>query len=840
MDMMGTGSSTTATQIDVAGLLDGTRFLHSGEFHYFRVPRAQWRARLEQMRDVGLNGVSIYVPWNWHQPTHDVMDLTGETIPERDLIGCLEEIAAAGLTCVYRPGPFITAEWHGGGIPDWLVDKNAEIRACAASGEAAGTPGDYESITYAHPVYESAAKEWMEVALGAARPFLASNGGPIINVQLDDEPSYWDTLTRPLSGDYNPYLVTPDEGPSRYAQWLLQRHGDLAAINAAHGIEWGALEDVQPPRENMTGPEELTRFLDWHDFKIANINEHCAFLYQVTRDAGVVEPISMLFPYLMPVQARQFTRFWAERGLGDIWLTNECYLALFDSAAISEHKLGSVVATHDTFHMWRQGSAGPAITMELQGSNASWLTPGSMEMLYAATIARGIRGINYFMMIGGSNPKGYEHLSGTAYDLSAPISPDGVERLHCGVIRKLARIIDTTESILFTAEPSHDVWCGYYLPYEPAAIAGAYGGLLGAREVVEDVFFAGDMGTSTTSSVQTLMALSGVTQGSLDLETATEDELAQAGQLWIMSLDFMSEAVQSKLVRYAEGGGNLVVLPGLPTHDESGADCTVLLDAVLPDDRPDFPAIREIGSPSFSIVYGADGQVLVAPGATAALPDDDRGTVLARHRDTDAPCAKTYPVGAGTITVLGFRLKYNPTEESDHQDFLISIVENAVGPRTAWTSSTQATAMQLSGPDGGLVCVVNPTPLSATTAVHWTPDENADGIRATFPTEIDGITLDTLGARLLPIQRRLLNGALLQYATWELLAEHPTNAGTELVFDAPATGEGELRLVGDSLVVEVSGGELVRTVDQPDGVIAVINPTHAEVTVQVTASGTSR
>jgi len=35
-----------------------------GEFHYFRVPRRSWADRLAQVRDLGFEGVSIYVPWN--------------------------------------------------------------------------------------------------------------------------------------------------------------------------------------------------------------------------------------------------------------------------------------------------------------------------------------------------------------------------------------------------------------------------------------------------------------------------------------------------------------------------------------------------------------------------------------------------------------------------------------------------------------------------------------------------------------------------------------------------------------------------------------------------------
>ncbi len=76
------------------------RYCFTGEFHYFRVPRKSWADRLVQVRDLGFEGVSIYVPWNWHEPAPGAIDFTGRSSPERDLLGALDEIAAAGLTCI--------------------------------------------------------------------------------------------------------------------------------------------------------------------------------------------------------------------------------------------------------------------------------------------------------------------------------------------------------------------------------------------------------------------------------------------------------------------------------------------------------------------------------------------------------------------------------------------------------------------------------------------------------------------------------------------------------------------------------------------------------------------
>jgi len=93
-------------------------FICSAAFHYFRVPRELWRDRFQKIKDAGFNTVETYVPWNWH---------------ERDLPAGLDDYSKVDLSeieawlkmaqdefgfySIVRPGPFICAEWGGGGYP---------------------------------------------------------------------------------------------------------------------------------------------------------------------------------------------------------------------------------------------------------------------------------------------------------------------------------------------------------------------------------------------------------------------------------------------------------------------------------------------------------------------------------------------------------------------------------------------------------------------------------------------------------------------------------------------------------------------------------------------------
>ena len=97
-------------------------FVRSAEFHYFRVPRELWRDRFEKIKEAGFNAVDTYVPWNWHERE---MPAGLNDFSKVDLSEFKAWLDMAqnefGFYTIVRPGPFICAEWAGGGYPRWLA-----------------------------------------------------------------------------------------------------------------------------------------------------------------------------------------------------------------------------------------------------------------------------------------------------------------------------------------------------------------------------------------------------------------------------------------------------------------------------------------------------------------------------------------------------------------------------------------------------------------------------------------------------------------------------------------------------------------------------------------------
>ncbi|MEQ1879023.1 MAG: beta-galactosidase, partial [Bdellovibrionia bacterium] len=122
--------------------------LFGAELQYFRlrggyeanVPRARvlalWNKALDRMVEAGMNTVSFYIPWDFHEYDEGKFDFTGTAdadgdgradYPSRDVITFFKLIADHGITRIMvRPGPYINAEWGFlgfGAIPEWFHKK---------------------------------------------------------------------------------------------------------------------------------------------------------------------------------------------------------------------------------------------------------------------------------------------------------------------------------------------------------------------------------------------------------------------------------------------------------------------------------------------------------------------------------------------------------------------------------------------------------------------------------------------------------------------------------------------------------------------------------------------
>jgi beta-galactosidase len=147
-------------------LLDGEPFrILAGALHYFRVHPDLWADRIRKARQMGLNTIETYVPWNEHSPHRGSFDTSGGL----DLARFLDLVAAEGMLAIVRPGPYICAEWDNGGLPAWLFSDPAV------------------GVRRNEPLYMAAVAEYLAALLPIVAERQIDRGGPVILVQIENE-----------------------------------------------------------------------------------------------------------------------------------------------------------------------------------------------------------------------------------------------------------------------------------------------------------------------------------------------------------------------------------------------------------------------------------------------------------------------------------------------------------------------------------------------------------------------------------------------------------------------------------------------------------------------------
>ena len=222
------------------------------ELEYYRSDPAHLEGRLDACVAAGYDTIQTYVPWNVHENTQGRLDFTGQThpvivgdhvdeyqietpdqeieaagLPSRviantDLRSYIGACARRGLKMILRPGPFISDEWRNGGLPDWLLLAYPDMFQLGPHGTAlepglpfsppaailiGGGPLFYfAGPSYASPDYLREAKRWMQAFAAWARPYLATSGGPVVAMQVDDEICFYYRFG-PFEVDYHPAML---------------------------------------------------------------------------------------------------------------------------------------------------------------------------------------------------------------------------------------------------------------------------------------------------------------------------------------------------------------------------------------------------------------------------------------------------------------------------------------------------------------------------------------------------------------------------------------------------------------------------------------------------------
>lgn len=200
----------------------------SGSIHYFRVLPEYWHDRLIKLKACGFNTVETYLCWNLHERKEGCFNFTGRL----DLIRFIQEATELGLNIILRPGPYICAEFDFGGLPSWLM----------------GYPT--MKIRNNNQLFLSKLENYLVQVFNLIKPFLCTNGGNIIMLQVENEYGSF--------GDDKGYLKAVEE--------IYRRCGmDVLLYTSDGGTEFmlncGSIESLLATANFGSNPKEAFRNL---------------------------------------------------------------------------------------------------------------------------------------------------------------------------------------------------------------------------------------------------------------------------------------------------------------------------------------------------------------------------------------------------------------------------------------------------------------------------------------------------------------------------------------------------------------------------------------------------
>ncbi len=159
-------------------------FIYSGAFHYFRCPKELWPERFQKIKDAGFNCVETYAAWNWSEREMPASTNDFSKVNVSDLDEWLTMAEEFGLYTIVRPGPYICAEWDGGGYPQWLV----------ALKKPAVPLRQGEWLRTDDPVYLAWCKHWYDAVCPVIARHQVTRKAPgqpgVILVQIENEYNY--------------------------------------------------------------------------------------------------------------------------------------------------------------------------------------------------------------------------------------------------------------------------------------------------------------------------------------------------------------------------------------------------------------------------------------------------------------------------------------------------------------------------------------------------------------------------------------------------------------------------------------------------------------------------
>ncbi len=524
-------------------------FQLTADYPYYRDHAAQWRPKLQALKDLGIRIITFYTPWRHHE-VDGRLDFTGETAPNRNVIGFLNLLHEMGLMAVLKPGPFIHAELDFGGLPDRFDPReNPRVEAMLDN------EGQYRLWHRPLPApfgtyFRQQVEAWYAAVITTLITPFTWPKGPIVALQALNEGIYSDANRAFTAYDYAPSSL------ERFAAW--QRAEGRTCVAGA-------------PRQGPTptaGRADLVGHMDWALYLGDYLADALGWSGGLLAATGL-PVLSNLHP---PEGDPLATDWWLAKVVPEAWgpvqygFTNWIGCVSHDESAFYRYLVLVKRAT------------GPNLEenwgfSELYDSRYRFTVIPYFQTLLC--MAAGATGFNVYT---GAGTDGWDETLDTHHDRpypdTAPIGADGTPHAKAHTLKLLGDYLGRWGSEWLACRSEQPVSWGIYPPY--AALAG--------WNIPPEQWQAGGVEPPVAgeglNAFMRIMRAANHDFGMVNLAAGPIDPEKHPA-LTLVGGFFMDGATQQRLLDYVRAGGTLLLARELPRFDgDLTTPCTILADGL--------------------------------------------------------------------------------------------------------------------------------------------------------------------------------------------------------------------------------------------------------------------
>ncbi|MCX6267547.1 MAG: beta-galactosidase, partial [Bacteroidetes bacterium] len=468
---------------------------------------------------------------------------------------------------IVKPGPFILAEFRGAGLPDWFLDQySPEVKMRNSKGEVVQSDG----VSLFNRKYLEKVALWYDEIMPFISKRQISAGGPVIMMQICNEIGVFSWLAK--QGDYGGTVR------DRFIAYLSAKFTGIAEINRLWGTDYQDFgEIVLPPDGKLAyvSKGDRSRDFEWHCFWRTYYGDYLRLLSGMARERGVTVPLFHNLPgwiygngYEFPVNITMYQDLFDEKS--EIAFGVDHIPEFLSYRNMHDDRIINDIA-------FAMQCNKPLFAAEFQSGSREYhvvTNPREMELFYKASIANGLTGWNYYMFSQGRNPsrKGY---SGETFYWFNPLTADGERTSAFPLVKRMSKVIKTSERLIVNAKRKAEVCVLFYPPYYATELERPVGQecdlQFTASAIRRPAYFDG--------LLKALQVLN-IDYDMVDLSKVSAGDLLKFKQVWAFTTDEMNARDQQAIVDYTRAGGNSVIFPYLPDREMSQQPCTLIRDAL--------------------------------------------------------------------------------------------------------------------------------------------------------------------------------------------------------------------------------------------------------------------